>query len=687
MMKKISFILLLILASTIMLFAQKPPEKFGKISDHIFDITLCPIDSSAHAWFIFDFGKTDFRYGSTTVRENDPSSGRKGFEMYFERHYRIRILDNTELDWANIEIPIYHDREGSEEEVVKFKAVVYNRENNKINKAKANYGDMIKEAKNDYWDIMKCALPNVKAGSVIEVNYMVKSDFYFNLSSWEFQKSIPVLQSEYHVWIPEYFYYNPKQWGYYPIAIERDIRNKSMMITYYENNDRLAQVGSNTTKYQQTVDYKEYVTDLYAKNVPAFPDEPYLTTPDNYISKVEFELAKVKFPGQTEKTYSKSWNNINDYFLNLSDFGDQLNHPRFLKDEVDKLLAAGYDTLDLMDAAFSRIKNHYTWNGMNSKYTTESLKSTYKSGSGNSADINLALVVLLRELGFKAYPVLISTRENGIIHPSHPSISSFNFVVATAKHNGEYYLMDATDPFSEANLLPTRCLNNQGWVVDNRVSGWLNLENGSLSKATNCNLEIKPDGTIAGKVKCTYNQYGAYFERKDAAAEPDITGFLEEKYETSNMKVSNCTATGLEKTHEEVIYEFDVEITGYVTHAGNLMIFMPIIFDRWDENPFKIEKREYPVEFKYPLVEMYNMVVTLPEGYEVEELPEPMIVNMQDKSAKLVYNISQLGDKLQITSVFTINQTTFLPDQYIYLKQMFDLLVNKQKEQVILKKI
>lgn len=667
-------------------FSQKPPEKFGKISNDVFETQMCPIDSNAHAYFIFDYGKTDFRYASTTIRENDASTGNKGFEMFFERQFRIRILDNTELDWANIEIPIYHDHDGGEEEVMKFKAIVYNQEGNKVSKTKVNYGDMIREAKNDYWDVLKCALPNVKAGSVIEVNYLVKSDFYFNLQSWEFQKSIPVLQSEYHVWIPEYFHYNPKQWGYYPIDIERDIRNKSMTITYY-GESKFTMVGSGTNKSEQTIDYKEYITKHYAKNIPAFPDEPYLTTSDNYISKVEFELSKIKFPGQSERHYAMSWDDINEYFLKHSSFGDQLKRERFLKDEVESMMAANPDTMQRMESAFSWVKSHFNWNEMYSKYTSENLRSAYKSGSGNSADINLTLVMMLRELGFDAYPVLLSTRSNGLIHPSHPSISSFNYVIAAVRLNDQYYLMDATEPLSEINLLPTRCLNKEGWVVDNRRSGWLNLLNSDLASSANCNLTVTPDGTIEGKINCTYSRYGAYRERQGALSKSSPESYLEEKFENSNIEISNSKVTGLNDLYQDVKYEFDVEISDQVTQAGDLLIFTPLVLDRWDENPFKAEKRDYPVEFTYPFTEMHSISITVPEGYAVEELPEPMIVNMQDKSAKLMYSINQLGNKIQITSVFAVNKTIVLPDQYPYLKQFFDILVDKQKDQVILKKI
>nr|NQU91905.1 DUF3857 domain-containing protein [Bacteroidota bacterium] len=281
-------------------YGQKPPSKFGKISPEEFETTVCPIDSNAHAYFIFDFGYTDFRYASTRVRENDPSSGRKGFQMFFEHHYRIKILDNNAFDLADIEIPIYHDNRDNREEITKFRAVTYNRVGKKIEGSRLRQNDLITEEASENWDVMKCAMPDVKAGSIIEVEYIVKSDFLYNMQGWEFQHTIPILHSEYLVTIPEYFYYNQSQRGYYQVNMETEAKSNSITITYHNVDNSVNNFSFNTgrSKSTRTIDFEETVYHYFAKNIPAFPIEKYLTTPKNYLSKVDFELAWIKYPGQ-----------------------------------------------------------------------------------------------------------------------------------------------------------------------------------------------------------------------------------------------------------------------------------------------------------------------------------------------------------------------------------------------------
>jgi len=194
------FLLLIVMWS----YGQKAPSKFGKITDQEIEATVCPIDSNAHAYFIFDFGRTYFQYATTTVREGEMTGQQKGFQMLFERHYRIKILDDNAFDWADIEIPLYHS-DGDKEEVTQFKAATYNKNGKKIEEVKLRFKDLISIEKNENWDNLKCALPQVKAGSVIEVSYTVKSDFLYNLQSWQFQHTIPTLFTEYHLTVSEYF--------------------------------------------------------------------------------------------------------------------------------------------------------------------------------------------------------------------------------------------------------------------------------------------------------------------------------------------------------------------------------------------------------------------------------------------------------------------------------------------------
>ena len=78
---KTIFTALLCLLAPVLLNAQKPPVKFGKVDDALVKMTTHPLDSTADAIVLMDYGVTDFKY----FKE-------KGFSYVFERIIRIKIL-------------------------------------------------------------------------------------------------------------------------------------------------------------------------------------------------------------------------------------------------------------------------------------------------------------------------------------------------------------------------------------------------------------------------------------------------------------------------------------------------------------------------------------------------------------------------------------------------------------------
>lgn len=94
-------------------------------------------------------------------------------------------------------------------------------------------------------------------------------------------------------------------------------------------------------------------------------------------------------------------------------------------------------------------------------------QKAYTDKTGNVAEINLMLTSMLRYAGLEANPVLISTRSNGIAY--YPTIAAFNYVVSAVDISGELVLLDATEKYSNINVLPFRDLNWIGRLVKKMV--------------------------------------------------------------------------------------------------------------------------------------------------------------------------------------------------------------------------
>ena len=672
-----SLIVLLLTICQTFIYAQKAPTKFGKIDETEFENKLCPIDSSAHAFFLFDYGTTEFRYNTTTDS--------KGFQLYFNRHLRIKIVDNEGFSWGDVRIPLYQNN-NSKEELLSIKAYTYNLVDGKIEKSKLERSDVLTEETSENWETSKFAMPNIKEGSIIEVEYTIVSDFLFNLQEWQFQRSIPVLHSEYFVSIPEYFNYNQTQFGYFPVSTETGSKRNKII---FNNRTRTGVYVTKTEVSTSEIDFEEKTYHYLAQNVTPFPKEQFLRTGDNYVSKVDFELQYTKFPGEPLNYYTSSWEEVDKTLLESDFFGRALNRSNHLKDDVAHLTGLGLQDEALLSSALQQIQKKIQWNGNRNKYLKSSLNSAYKDGEGNCADVNLNLVALLRELGFNSSPVVLSTQDNGIIHPSHPSISRFNYVIAMAELNGNTYLLDATDPKSMLNLIPIRCLNDKGRIIGDHSEKWINLMN-YKPYALRATYLVKIDSAfnMSGTVSKQLSEYGAFDYKSKLAEANDIDSYLSELEETdTGFDIENLQVKGLEDNSESLSFQYTMTQKNGMSGAGTMIYFSPTLDPFFKDNPFKLEKREFPVEFDYPYIFQNNYSYLIPENMEITEIPEPLAVTLPENNGTFQFHIQATGRTLNVSSKMLLNKSIFLPNEYESLKSFFQYVIDKQNELVILKTI
>ncbi|MFN3788461.1 MAG: hypothetical protein ACK4SW_08695, partial [Sulfurihydrogenibium azorense] len=153
--------------------------KFSKINSEDLKIKVYDIDSNANAIIIADVGESSF-VGNV-----------KGwFSISFKRKVRIHILNKNGYNQADFEIPLWVNGSATEK-LEELKAVTYNLENGSVTETKLEKNNVFTEKKSKNLSLRKFTLPNVKEGSIIEVEYRINSDFLQNLQPWSYQGSIP----------------------------------------------------------------------------------------------------------------------------------------------------------------------------------------------------------------------------------------------------------------------------------------------------------------------------------------------------------------------------------------------------------------------------------------------------------------------------------------------------------------
>jgi hypothetical protein len=327
------------------------------------------------------------------------------------------------------------------------------------------------------------------------------------------------------------------------------------------------------------------------------------------------------------------------------------------------------------------------WNDYTSYYCSDGVRKAYKDMIGNVAEINLMLTAMLRFAGLEANPVLISTRSNGI--SLFPNRTAYNYVISTVEVENGLVLLDATDVYSLPNILPIRDLNWFGRIIrKDGSSAEVDLMPKELSyDVTNIMATISNDGVIEGKIREQHLNYNALAFRQNYnnLAQESYLELLEKK--RNNIEISDYAITGKKELDQSVVENYSFKHNTSVEVIGNKMFFSPLLFFAEKENPFKQEKREYPVDFVFPNEDRYLINITIPDGYVVESLPQSVSIPMSDDLVTLKYIVSSNENKIQLSVTLDINTAIISAEYYEELKAMFNEIVKKENEKIILKKI
>ena len=670
---KITFSLLLILLAGNSK-ADNEKIKFGKVSAEELEMKVYEKDTSAAAVILYDSGASYFE----TEAKNDDTD----FVCKFERHVRIKILKPEGFDFATFKIPLYHST-NREEKIGALKARTYNLDE-KILIDKLEKNSIFKEETTPNWNRIKFTMPNIKVGSVIEIKYQISSPFKQNFRAWQFQYSIPVVYSKYNTRIPSYFNYQITTKGYYPIKkLDEKSRPENFLIRYRDNS-----TGNVDSKvHQYTLTPNSNINEYYAENIPSFKKESYMLAEENYLSCIEFELQSYKYDYGVLHNFTSTWEDVQDKLIKSDDFGGVLKKDGFIKDILPELIADAKSEEEKTVLIFQAVQNNIKWNEKYRLFCEKSLRATWKEKSGNTAEVNLLLIAMLRSAGINANPVVLSTRQNGIIHPSHPTITQMNYVIACAKIGDKNYLMDATDPYCPIGILPFRCLNDKGRLITETNSEWINLETNKGSKcAIMSTLSLTEEGTLKGKVTEAFYDYEGVDIRKTISNNTDgYTEKLKSDYEDWN--ISEIEYKNLEDKNKPLKISYSTEIKNLVNMEGERIYLNPILKNKTHENPFKLEQREYPVNFGYPISVNYLLILELPTNYTIEEQPKSSKITLPDNGGEYIYQINQSANKVMIKYSFNTGKSQYLPSEYDYLKEFYNYVITKENQILVLKKV
>ncbi len=590
-----------------------------------------------------------------------------------EIYERIKIYNRDGFDQATKFIELYNNSN-----ISNLKAVTYNLVGDEIISQSFKKDSIVKRVSGSEIKTLKYVLPDLKEGCILEYTYNLESDCC-RTSDIPLQMDIPIKKLDVRLVVPDSLNYktlfNPNS------AIVPKV-NKSSRVREIEPN-----VASKISLEENVRDkVSESVIIISDSNIPAFKEEPFANN-ESYRAKLSLTFTQSESESENNTNLASNWDEVSSYIYNKTGFIDQVEDSDFFQDDIISVLNGTEDPFQKAALLFNYVRLKVKWNGLEGYLTQYGIRNAYRSGKGNIADINLTLLAMLRFAGLNANPVLLNTLTPEI--SSQPSDKGFNYVICQVQLEDEYILLDATDELASPNILPLRALNGPGrLIMDDGASSWLDLnpKKPSTNKVT-LNAKINLDTSIKGDVKIQYSDYQSLKYRNEIkqSSEKDIINSI--KKAKGGLNINNFKSIVENDLSNIVNQSFEFVSNSSIKKTGNKLFFSPLLFLESDENPFSGESRQYPIDFKFPFENQYQINIIFPEGYEVESLPKNEIIQFNVNDGEFSYYARETGKILQFIITLKLNKTKVIKDEYQMVKQFYEATLDKEKEKVILREI
>lgn len=649
---------------------EKPNIKFGKLNAADFILNSTVVDSNANAVVIADIGSCKFE-----------GNAKGWFTLVFTEHKRIKILNKNGFDAANIEIGLY--KYGTAvEKIENLKAQTYNLENKSVVEQKLDDKNVFDDRLNNNYLLKKFTFPGVKEGSIIEYSYIIKSDFLFQLHPWEFQGQYPCMWSEYTVSIPAIFSYILLKQGITGFYLNTSSeKNEVYSVTedpdqYYQGTAKIFAVNTTNT-----------IRDWAMKDIPAMPFEDFVFSNRNYISRLEFQLSEYRFPDEPVESKMKNWDMVTEELLKFDDFGKVYLDQNIAVNEELKNVTSGITNIEKAKNIYEYIRDNYTCTRNAGIYLSEdkSLNDIIKNKTGSVSDLNILLIAMLRADALNANPVILSTRSYGRVNPQYPIIDKFNYVLCQVKINNDSFYLDASKKYLGFKMLDLECYNGLARIIT-RPPVATHFESGDWVENKIIDIKIvNNNNDLTGQYTALLgNNESMQLRHKLSSINKDQYLKEEEKKYESAISINNGSFDSLKNYDAPLSIHYTINIK---SPNEDIFLVNPLMSELITKNPFSSQQRSLPVELPYTENKIYNFSIEIPKGYKIDELPKPQTISLPSNAAKFDYQILSFTDHIQVRCAIQIRRTFFEAADYENLRQFYALIIKKENENIVFKKI
>jgi hypothetical protein len=329
---------------------------------------------------------------------------------------------------------------------------------------------------------------------------------------------------------------------------------------------------------------------------------------------------------------------------------------------------------------------------------------------GDCKDKATLLAALLSYLQVDSYYLLVNVDRQVVKDNSPVSLFWFNHAILAIKLPddklfagaeavvsvpglGRLLIFDPTMPHSPLGRLPFYLQKNNGLLVAGENSRLLTFPGTTpehLDLVRRGRFELQADGLLKGNVHETLSGFQAEVARMkfrdvpDNDRRKDLEDFLARS--VGSFHLENYDYLNLNEPEKEVEIRYSFRTGSYLKRTGEFFSFRPNVLALIEENEIFKQKgeRKYPLLFFGVGTSRDELEITLPAGYRVEALLEP--VERSNSFADYYCRMELKDGVLFLERQLKIKEDFIPPERFQEVLDIFQLLSVEERRLLLLKK-
>ncbi|HKR31476.1 MAG TPA: DUF3857 and transglutaminase domain-containing protein [Terriglobales bacterium] len=516
-------------------------------------------------------------------------------------------------------------------------------------------------------------IPAPDPGNVIGYEYEVEEHPLVLQDVWSFQQEDPVREVHYSLQLPG-------GWEY-----------KSAFLNYAEV--KPTQSGGNQWQWS--------LSDI--KGIRKEDDMPPL------VGVMGQMLVSFYPPGGAATNGFANWEQMGRWYANLTTGRRDASNE--IKQKAAELTASTPTQLDKMRAIARFMQQDVRYVAIElgvGGWQPHSAAEIFSHRYGDCKDKATLMSSMLSAIGVESYYVAINT-ERGSITADTPANQGFDHVIiaiklpdgvndaslvatVTVPKVGRVLFFDPTNEFVPFGQIGGYLQANYGLLVTSDGGQLVELPEQPLnmnSITRTAKFTLDPTGKLEGSVEEMRMGDRAWTQREALRAVTSNTERIKPiesllAGSLSNFHITKASIVNLTHNDQPFGFNYTFEAENYAKTAGDLLLVRPRVIGSKSRGILETkEPRQFPIEFEGPIEDTDNFEITLPAGYQVDELPPPVDADFGFASYHSKTEVK--GNVIDYKRTFEVKELSVPVNKADQLKKFYRIIASDERNTAVLK--